>query len=352
MKLFVLIALGFGLLIQTSRGGETNLLISPTAESARRVRVVMLQNTHATLGFAVQSAVVRSMVTEGILKLTEKNNVTEAWRSLVSPQDVIGIKVFSTPGALSGTRPAVVSAVVQGLLEAGHSGRQIIIWDKYMSDLQAAGYVILASQLGVEIAASAQAGYDEKAFYENPLLGRLIWGDRDFGLTEVETTRKSYITRLLTRRITKIINIAPLLNHNRAGVSGLLYSLALGSVDNIIRFESSAGHLASAVPEIIALPDVGDRVVLNLVDALLCQYQGEQQGLLHYSTRLNQIRLSLDPVALDVLSLREIENQRRLAGMATGKANNELYDNAALLELGLSDERRILVDRIVTDNKK
>jgi hypothetical protein len=163
------------------------------------------------------------------------------------------------------------------------------------------------------------------------------------------TARKSHVTRLLTGRITKIINVAPLLNHNRAGVSGLLYSLALGSVDNTLRFENHASRLATAVPEIIALPEIGDRVVLNLVDALICQYQGEQRSLLHYSTRLNQIRFGFDPVALDVLSLREIQNQRRLADIASTKTNLELYENAALMELGVADERRIIIDRATSE---
>ena len=37
--------------------------------------------------------------------------------------------------------------------------------------------------------------------------------------------------------MTKIINVTPLLNHNLAGVSGILYGLAIGSVDNTLRFE-------------------------------------------------------------------------------------------------------------------
>ena len=58
---------------------------------------------------------------------------------------------------------------------------------------------------------------------------------------------------LLTQSITKIINIAPLLNHNMAGVCGNLYSLAMGSVDNTIRFKFSPDRLATAVPEIYAM---------------------------------------------------------------------------------------------------
>ena len=150
--------------------------------------------------------------------------------------------------------------------------------------------------------------------------------------------RKSYVSRLLSQQqLTKIINITPLLNHPTAGVSGNLYGLAVGSVDNTRRFEGDPARLAQAVPEIYALPALSDRVVLSIVDALLCQYQGSQRAMLHYSTVLNEIRVSRDPVALDVLSLKELDRQRELMDVSAGKVNLELYENAALLELGVSN---------------
>jgi hypothetical protein len=146
--------------------------------------------------------------------------------------------------------------------------------------------------------------------------------------------------------MTKIINITPLLNHNTAGVSGNLYGLTMGSVDNTMRFESEPSRLAGAVPEIYALPVLGDRVVLNVVDALICQYEGGQHGLLHYSTVLNQLRFSRDPVALDVLSIKELDRQRRATRAPNVRPNLELYRNAALLELGVSDVTRIAVETL------
>ena len=45
----------------------------------------------------------------------------------------------------------------------------------------------------------------------------------------------------------------------------------MGSVDNTIRFSTQIDRLVTAVPEIYALPILGDRVVLNIVDALAAQ---------------------------------------------------------------------------------
>jgi hypothetical protein len=150
----------------------------------------------------------------------------------------------------------------------------------------------------------------------------------------------------VTQQITKIINITPLLNHNVASVSGNLYSLVSGSVDNFTRFESDPTRLATAIPEIYALTNLSDHVVLNIVDALICQYEGSERGLLHYSATLNELRFSKDPVALDILSLQDLERQRKATGAPTVKPNLDLYHNASLLELGVSDPKRIRVETL------
>jgi uncharacterized protein DUF362 len=317
--------------------------LGPTAP---RARVVIVQDPEALDAFKPRPDKVRAMVGRALTNLTSKPSLPEAWHSLVSTQDVVGLKVFSLPGPNSGTRPVVVGAVIEGLLQAGLPSNHIIIWDKHVIDLRRAGYFDLAKEYGVRVAGSAQEGYDEKDFYEAALLGNLLWGDLEFGKQGPGVGRKSFISKLLTQQVTKIINISPLLNHNLAGVSGCLYSLTTGSVDNFIRFESDAERLAIAIPEIYAKTNLSDHVVLNIVDALICQYEGGESGLLHYSATLNQLRFSRDPVALDVLSLQELDHQRQLANAPTIKPNRDLYSNAALLELGVSDLKRIQVDTL------
>jgi hypothetical protein len=264
----------------------------------------------------------------------------------VTTQDMVGIKVFSAPGPNSGTRPAVAAAVVEGLLAAGLPPKHIIVWDRETVDLRLAGFFDLAERYGIRVAGSAQAGWDEKAFYETEILGNLVYGDHEFGMKAGGAGRKSFVSKLVSRDITKIINITPLLNHNLVGVSGHLYGLATGSVDNLVRFEAIPDRVARAIPEIYALEALSDKVVLNITDALICQYEGGERGLLHYSAILNQLRFSKDPVALDMLSIRELDRQRLAAEAPVVKPNLDLYETAALLQLGVSDLKRIQVDKV------
>jgi hypothetical protein len=315
--------------------------------SGARARVLIVQNPHATYQYQPNADVVQAMVNRGITNFTGQATVAGAWRSLVSTNDVVGIKVYSAPGPINGTRPAVVAAVIHGLLDAGLPGKHIIIWDEDASDLRAAGFFKLAAQLGVQAAGSRQTGYDPTNFYlpDTPIIGQLVWGDLEFGKKGPDVGKKSFVSKLVSRRITKIISIAPLLNQDAAGVCGHLYGLAMGSVDNTRRFEGDPGRLAVAVPEIYALPALGDRVVLNLTDALIGQYAGGAKGLLQYSTVLNQLWFSHDPVALDTLALRELNRERQIFGTPAFKPNLQLYSNAALLQLGVNTVAKIQVEK-------
>ena len=315
-------------------------------------RVVIVHDSEATDAFAARPDKVREMVGRGIMKFAGRTNAAAAWRTLVSTQDTIGLKVYCAPGPGSGTRPAVVEGVVEGLLEAGVLASNIVIWDRQRGDLRLAGFYAIAERYGVRVEGSVNAGFDEATFYnpERPLFGQLVYGDLEFGRQGELLGRKSYVSKLMSKRLTKIICISPLLNHNTAGVCGNLFSMASGSVDNFRRFEAETFRLATAVPEIYAMPQVGDRVALHITDALICQYHGEQRSLLHYSVALNELRFSKDPVALDLLSLRELDRQRlatKDAPRSESISNHlELIQNAALLELGAGDLDKIKIERV------
>jgi hypothetical protein len=311
-------------------------------------RVVIVENSNAVFDFQPDAAVVQDMVNRGLVNFTGKATGAEAWRSLVSTQDVVGIKVCAEPGEISGTRPAIVAAVIHGLLDAGVAADHIIIWDRHADDLRAAGFSRLAAQLGVRAAGAADAGYDPTNFYnpDTAIIGTLVWGDFEFGKKGESVGRKSFVSELVSRDITKIISVAPLLNDNDIGVYGHLYSLAMASVDNTMRFEGDPGRLAVAVPEIYALPALGDRVALNITDALIGQYEGGERGLLHYSSVPDQLWFSRDPVALDTMAVRELDRERRAAKAPEFAPHLEIYTNAVLLQLGVSDPAKIQVEKI------
>ena len=131
-------------------------LAQPDAASSARVLIV--QDSEAIQTFTPRADVIQAMVNRALTNFTGTTHIAAAWRSLVSTQDTIGIKVFSAPGSISGTRPDVVAAVVQGLLQAGLPPKQIIVWDQHAVDLRLAGFFELAVRFGIRVASSASAG--------------------------------------------------------------------------------------------------------------------------------------------------------------------------------------------------
>jgi len=113
-----------------------------------------------------------------------------------------------------------------------------------------------------------------------------------------------------------------------------------------MRFETDANRLARAVPEIYAQSVLSDHVVLNVTDALIGQYEGGESVLLHYAATLNELRFSKDPVALDVLSMKDLGSLRQARGAPAIDPNLDLYSNAELLQLGVSDLKHVEVDTV------
>ena len=319
-----------------------SLLTGRAMETNTFGRILVVEHPDATRSFTPEPDPVRKMLREGLLHFSGADNLKQAWRLIVSTQDTIGIKVHSAPGPMSGTRPAVVAAVIESLVEAGIQPEKIVIWDRRVTDLRFAGYYKLAEKYKILVASTLEEGYDSETFYPSSILGRLVFGDLEFNKKGEGIGRNSYLSRLLTRRITKIINVTPLLNHNQAGVSGVLHGLAMASVDNTLRFEEPE-RLAMALPEIYAMPELADRVVLNIVDALICQYRGEELTRFNYATPLNQLWFSRDPVAVDVLAIQELDRHRP---EKSRKSTLQIYGNAELMDLGVANTNRLRVERL------
>jgi len=155
MNRFFLICLS---LIQWLRLASPGIAAETTAssrEAAKRARVVMVEEPGATVTFNPQPEKIPPMIQRGLITLTGKATAEESWLSLISTQDTIGVKVFSAPGPATGTRPAVVEAVVKSLLGAGLPPKKIVVWDNHLSDLRKAGFFVLAERFGVRVAGAA-----------------------------------------------------------------------------------------------------------------------------------------------------------------------------------------------------
>ncbi len=273
--------------------------------------------------YQTNPAIVRGMVNRLVLAATSQPDLARAWGSLVSPDDKIGIKISAAGGELFTTHRDIVNAIVDGLVAAGHARNSIVVWDRSLGGIKEAGY--RPDKEGYQIQSIApRDGYDPKAVFTAPITGKLIWGDLQFrsdrGMVPIfsdqETTSDdSHFARILTGEVTKIINVPVMSDSATCGIAGCLYNMTIPNIDNWRRFtQSRFGN--TAIAEIYRTPLIGPKVVLNIMDGLVAQYAGGPQSEPNYAVHHATILASKDPVAIDALTVRQIEEWRAKARLA------------------------------------
>lgn len=279
-----------------------------------------VDNSSLSPGRQASGPVVQRMVDQLILRLTGKPTVAEAWGSLVGKKDRIGIKVSAAGGPLSGTNPQVVDAIVTGLIEAGVSPSNIIVWDRNLQDLIATGYRRDGSRYQLQWVDPA-TGYDSKAQVSAPVLGKLIWGDSGFdtksGTRFADVTgagdqlsSKSFYSNVLSREVTKIINVPSLTDSFLTGVNGALANMVLPNLDNWRRFTKPPSFGDPYLAEIYADAIIRDKVVLTIMDGLILQYAGGPFANPGFLLDNFTLYASKDPVAIDATAVRLLDEAR------------------------------------------
>jgi hypothetical protein len=279
----------------------------PGPYPGRVVRVTSNRSVDVASG-AANADVVRDMMARGMRTLTGAATTTEAWRRFFEPADRVGIKVNcgGYPHCISAYE--IVAETVTQLGAAGVPPSQIFVYERFQNQLDECNY---APRLpgGVTIVAAERAnrnvdnaGYDPATYLEADLFG--------------EEDTRSNIMRLVSHRLTKIINIPNMKDHGATGVTGCLKNIAYGSFSNVARtHHRGTSHTLSLVGRLAAIEPLRSRTVLQIMDGLRGVWHG---GPFARTTRYvfypKQILFGTDPVAIDRLLLDIIDNERRAHG--------------------------------------
>lgn len=338
-----------------------------------RSLVYEVRSPAAVSNYVVDAPRARAMVDRLVLAVTGKDNVAAAWRSLVDPKDVVGIKISASGGDLGSTHKAVVEAIIDGLRAAGVPMNNILVWDREAEGLRVAGYLdykghsnLPCAVMGIE----PKFGYDPKEVYTAPYLGKLLWGDltfkgnqipADLGLHDDEFTdplsaratptpdarsknaqaladqnlsNASHYCTILSRRVTKIVNVPVFTDNYFAGLGGALYNVTIPNVDNWRRLVGPPHYGITAIPELYSDPKLGGKVVLNLTDGLVAQIAGGPYFQPLYARTHATLYASRDAVALDSVVLRLLEGWRVQAHLPSLKETAEHVKTAGESGLG------------------
>jgi Domain of unknown function (DUF362) len=334
----------------------------PLAVPARSY-VYRIQSRDAITDYETNSAVVRRMVDDLVMAATGEQTVASAWGSLVKPSDVVGIKVCTNGAPLFSSHPAVVNAIVAGLADAGVPRQNIVVWDRDEHLLKVAGYQ--TRNVGYRLMWS-EGNYDPKAVITSPISGKLIYGDLLFmakipdtlggavrGEEDEKAKRKprnlenlsdeSHLSTVLTRVVTKVINVPVLSDNIYCGLSGALFNMTIQNLDNWRRLVQEPISGDPSIPEAYADPRIGDKVVFQIMDGLIAVYAGAPMGDANYAIHYGTLFASKDPVAVDAVALQRIDEWRAGAQMWPASKMAKYVQTAFSYGLGNADLSKIEV---------
>jgi uncharacterized protein (DUF362 family) len=258
-------------------------------EDKPRSVVVKALRDNATSARKIDAAVVKEMVNAAVCKLSGKAKPEDAWKTYVKPDDVVGVKINCLFGVGAATHPEVTAAVVEGVQTAGVPADRVIVWDRSDGDLKKSGYTV-----------NRGAGV------------RVIGVNNDWEDSPVEVhTCKARLAKILTRQITALINVPILKTHSIAGITCAMKN-HYGSFHN--PGEAHANKCDPFIALINNLQVVRDKTRLILCDALMPVADGGPQAAPQWTWEYKTIMASTDPLALDVVGLSILNEQRAKIG--------------------------------------
>jgi len=275
---------------------------------------------------AADAEVVREMMARGVCALTGDRTPVEAWRRFVEPSDVVGIKVNCGGHPWVVSSHEIVAEIVRQLGAAGVPPEQVFVYERFQNQLDSVDYAPHLPK-GVQIVAAETAnryadnrGYDPATYVEADLFG--------------EEDTRSNMMRIVTERLTKVINVPNVKDHGATGVTGCLKNVAYGSFSNVARtHHRGRSHTYSFVGRLAAVEPLRSRTVLQVMDGLRGVWHGgpfaRTRRYVFYPKR---ILFGTDPVAIDRLLLDIVEEKRKAEGAIS------IYDRSS---------RRLRLDDVV-----
>lgn len=285
-----------------------------------RGRVVEILHAGSVKDGKVQSEPVQKMMTTGICELTGQKEEAAAWKTLFSPTDIVGVKVSPVGRPLSISQPETLLAIFKGLNLAGVPNKNIILFNRYEEEIVACGFDKIVPE-GVRIGYGAKnyddvqiglEGYDPTNFVEF----EKVMTNVD---ASVPANHRSHLCNVVSKEVTKVINVAALKDHASAGVTMALKNMSHGFTNNVCRTHSSTDNnwCGTFIPAIVSMRTIREKVVLHIGDGLIGTYDGGP-GIWnpHFRTwEYRSLFFATDPVAMDRVAWDILDAKRIAEGL-------------------------------------
>ena len=325
-------------------------------------RVVEIHDPNAVVDDQPVPEAVEAMLRKGMERLTGKD-LKKSFGLFFDKDDVIGIKVNPVGAGLISTRLELVDVVVDWLVQNGVKRENVVIWDRFDFMLRDAGFT---TERYPGLAIEGLQTMDEEAAEKEDYTDTSRWLDKDgnhvsaknfdtdvYYWADVEGPKDlpylnqhvfngkySYFRKLLTKKLTKIINV-PAFKNSGNGISMATKNLGYGAICNTNRLHRPIGYNVNT--EVLAFPVIRDKLVLNITDGLRGQYDGGPMGAAQFGYWYSTLFFATDPFALDRVCHELMVEKRKSMGVKVNEHPRfiEYYDYAQRIGIGVGDLDKI-----------
>lgn len=277
-----------------------------------RGRVVSLRSARSIDAESerVDPAAVAEMFRRGMTALTGDKDPRDAWRRFIAPTDSVGIKLNCSGAPQICSHPVVVAEVCKHLIGVGVKPGEITLYERFSEQVESVKYErYLPDGVRIEPAGpsrrSDNRGYDPSTYVDVSFFG--------------EDDTRSAITRNVTQRFSKIINIPNMKDHGASGVTGCLKNIAYGSFNNVARSHANTKtHTYSFIGTLAAVEPLRSRTVLQVMDGLKCVWHGGPFAPnKKFTFHPGRMMFGTDPVAIDRIMMDVVDGERKRNGAVT-----------------------------------
>ena len=242
--------------------------------------VVQVRSSHAVTTRGVHEDVLTDLLDILLKKLTGRDDAADAWRSILKPDDVIGLKFNRSAAEELATTDATLRVLVKSLQKAGFDPARMV---------------------GVEVSPAARRETGIQA-------PDATWSSTEYDFGSGKDRLADWLDQ-----VTAIINVPFLKTHNIAGMTGCLKNLSHALVKHPAQYH--ANGCSPYIGDIVALPPIQKKLRLNLVNALRAVFNKGPEASEDCIWDAGILLGGFDPVAVDTIGLQLLDQLRLTLGL-------------------------------------
>ncbi len=279
----------------------------------RQVRVVQAHSEHVIKPLGIHEDVLRDLVELVVTRLSGKEKAADAWHAFLKADDTIGLKFNRNGADTIATTGPMLRALVASLEDAGFQRSQMV-----------------AVEVSEELRSATQTQAAEPG-----------WSLEQFDFGSGSDRLAKWLDQ-----VTAIVNIPFLKTHNLAVMTGAMKNISHAVVKHPARYH--ANGCSPFIGDIVALPQVRDKLRLHIVDALRVVFDGGPVAREDMIWDGGYVIGGTDPVAVDVTGLHLIDRVRKAVSLPLiGETSPPAYLEAADARgVGTSEMHKIMLEKV------